>query len=131
MTDRSKEYIKMCDCPEIQEQERDGHNSYFVCGEHHLDMTKDADEYFHHLIKCKEKLIWLPRQDQLQEMVWGKLGDYCTNKISSLAWGVWDFYLRADDNYYPDSMEQLWLAFVMKELYSKIWDGEKWKDIER
>lgn len=24
------------------------------------------------------------------------------------------------------SMEQLWLAFVMKERYSKIWNGEEW-----
>ena len=24
------------------------------------------------------------------------------------------------------SMEQLWLAFVMKELYSKVWNGEDW-----
>jgi len=25
-----------------------------------------------------------------------------------------------------DSMEQLWLAFVMKEKYNKIWNGENW-----
>ena len=25
-----------------------------------------------------------------------------------------------------NSMEQLWLAFVMKEKYNKIWNGEKW-----
>ncbi len=24
------------------------------------------------------------------------------------------------------SMEQLWLAFVMKEKYNKVWDGEEW-----
>jgi len=24
------------------------------------------------------------------------------------------------------SMEQLWLAFVMKELYNKQWSGEEW-----
>ena len=25
------------------------------------------------------------------------------------------------------SMEQLWFAFVMKEKYGKVWDGESWK----
>lgn len=25
-----------------------------------------------------------------------------------------------------DTLEQLWLAFVMHEKYNKIWDGEKW-----
>ena len=31
-------------------------------------------------------------------------------------------------NYWYDcnSMEQLWLAFVMKENHNKTWDGEKW-----
>ena len=26
------------------------------------------------------------------------------------------------------SMEQLWLAFVMKEKYGKVWDGETWRE---
>jgi len=34
---------------------------------------------------------------------------------------------------YPgDSMEQLWLAFVMKELHNKVWNSEKemWEAIK-
>lgn len=27
------------------------------------------------------------------------------------------------------SMEQLWLAFVIKEKYNKTWDGEQWQTI--
>ncbi len=27
------------------------------------------------------------------------------------------------------SMEQLWLGHVMKELYLKIWNGVKWKEM--
>ena len=26
-----------------------------------------------------------------------------------------------------DSMEQLWLAFVMKKKYGKVWNGEEWE----
>jgi len=66
--------------------------------------------------------VW--RQDQLQDMAWDELGAYCSNKMNSLTWGVWDFYNTIDD---VDSMEQLWLAFVQWELYGKKWDGGDWK----
>lgn len=48
-----------------------------------------------------------------------------------------DFYIFCKNNYSMDdqhwliSMEQLWLAFVMKELYNKQWDGEKWISLEK
>jgi len=71
------------------------------------------------------KLIWLPRQDQLQEMIRKSFldtGNPDRQMIHFLsAWLV--------DYAYPirlDSMEQLWLAFVMKEKYSKTWTGEEW-----
>ena len=63
--------------------------------------------------------VWLPRQDQLQEMV---KSDTIIN---------WDFYHFINDGLtdyldYFNSMEQLWLAFVMKEKHNKTWDGEDW-----
>ncbi len=116
--DTSEQYIKMSDCEEIQEQAR-GEHGYFVCGEHHLDMTNDIIEYFQHMIKNKEKRVWLPTQDRLQEM------------LQPCGFGVmlWDFHAFAsilirDENI--TSMEQLWLAFVMKEKYNKTWDGNEW-----
>ena len=71
--------------------------------------------------------VWLPRQDQLQEMVGGFGAGF-------VDWSGWI------DNIYPEqcnpfskswrftSMEQLWLAFVMKEKYNKIWDGKGWNN---
>lgn len=66
--------------------------------------------------------IWLPRQDQLQEMVFDsyeitipyamskRLCEWCAiNTTGHIA-----------------SMEQLWLAFVMKEKYNKIWKEDDW-----
>ena len=67
-------------------------------------------------------------QDQLQEMVKegnkfsytnnlvlaGKFDKFCSwqaNDITSLDW----------------SMEQLWLAFVMKEKYNKVWNNNNWR----
>ncbi|KKK86090.1 hypothetical protein LCGC14_2766710 [marine sediment metagenome] len=115
--DTSEQYIKMCDCDEIQEPER-----WLLFRPKKLDclVWSGADVFF----DGKEKLVWLPRQDQLQEMI--ELWHYCSNEVSSLAWGVWNFYTHSDDNYFPDSMEQLWLAFVMKEKFNKTWDGDKW-----
>lgn len=70
-------------------------------------------------------LVWLPRQDQLQEM----LSRETQTDITSWDERGWDVFR---ENGYEDfvggkiSWEQLWLAFVMKEKYSKVWDGEQW-----
>jgi len=70
------------------------------------------------------KTIWLPRQGQLQAMMG-------TTDLLHLVWRFNDFchdisYPQSGYKEYPKSMEQLWLAFVMKELYSKRWTGEDW-----
>ncbi len=66
--------------------------------------------------------LWLPTQDRLQEMVFGISGD--------VQGQVWKLYTFATVNRatFPNvkSMEQLWLAFVMKEKYNKTWDGISW-----
>ncbi len=127
--DTSEQYIKMSDCEEIQEHMwRFG--DYYIDKMEHIYIHSEAEMWLLH--KCRDNdggkmPIWLPRQDQLQEMVWDKLGDYCTNKISSLSWGVYSFYLHNEESPIPDSMEQLWLAFVLKERWNKTWDGEKWE----
>ena len=66
----------------------------------------------------------LERQDQLQEM----LGDYY-HCVAQIYW--WKETTRIGDYYGYDydtfsSMEQLWLAFVMKEKYNKVWNGDEW-----
>ncbi len=68
----------------------------------------------------KTTSIFLPRQDQLQEMAIP-----CMNSETMA------YYLTAVKNFNdPErsykSMEQLWLAFVMKEKFGKTWNGEGW-----
>ena len=61
-------------------------------------------------------------QDQLQEMMENEIG-----RIGMPFF--WLTMLRdfCEEIGYPfTSMEQLWLAFVMKELYQKKWTGEDW-----
>jgi hypothetical protein len=78
----------------------------------------DDDDYFDRTIS-----IWLPRQDQLQEMI---TYEY------ELAWHVVDRFMNFildssfKDKWLKFTMEQLWLCFVMKEKYNKVWNGENW-----
>ncbi len=76
-----------------------------------------------------DRAIPLLEQDQLQEMV----GLWVNNrfgvaKILNKFQYFWRKNLSSDLVWNLHSMEQLWLAFVMKEKYSKTWDGEKWED---
>ena len=68
------------------------------------------------------KHIFLPRQDQLQEMV---LESNHPDELLKIIGHFHDFACGVTPQF--DSMEQLWLAFVMKERYSKIWNGEEWQ----
>ncbi len=67
------------------------------------------------------KYTWLPRQDQLQDIVLSMFERNC----------YWMFeecykHLQLPHPTKPESMEQIWLLFVMKEKFGKIWDGENW-----
>ena len=131
--DTSKTYIKMCDCEEIQElPNRNLINplDWWWCHEHNLLATWNGEledvycfqdwDNFHN----ENNFIWLPCQDQLQEMVVYKaykeglyqkaylFSEYVLNNIN-----IQKLYC---------SMEQLWLAFVMREKYNKTWDGKNW-----
>ncbi len=137
--DKSEQYIKMSDCPEIQGQFnpdefnflwdytlRDSADAQYAYKElrrydvigfpyryQHIWDTGDGYEW---------SALWLPRQDQLQEMLGKQAYDL-----------VRPFYLWCFDNCLDTcnySMEQLWLAFVMKENNNKTWDEDKWKEIE-
>ena len=119
--DTSKEYIKMC---EKAVEIRDFHTG-FSRGDvivNPFSQTKESTIVTEWIEK--ESITWLPRQDQLQEMVYkeqtaqGKLC-YFHDWI-----GLVDKWHFKKDM----SMEQLWLAFVMKEKYNKTWDGSEWRD---
>ena len=79
----------------------------------------DDDSYWHGFSpdgRNDKPLGQLYRQDQLQEMV-NQSKNVVDLMASVLYWSAGKYFL---------SMEQLWLAFVMKELYGKVWNGEEW-----
>lgn len=150
--DTSKEYIAMCDCPEIQDVWKEppvsmlpsyvwDHEINKVCIMVWLPNTlrekigtdsnniQISTEWANDLgvynpaNEWEKTTLWLPRQDQLQEMVYKDKGlqTICTviEQFSKSEYGC-KFTING-------TMEQLWLAFVMKELHGKVWEDGKWK----
>ena len=133
--DTTPEYILQCEnAVEIQVQrdiERDGDLWHVISpndtlgeGEIVFNCHDEFEEYAEKsLIECAglKKLIWLPRQDQLQEMV-----EY--PDLGSILRDIREFWGN-NETYYPTdfySMEQLWLSFVMKEKFGKVLNGGGW-----
>ncbi len=149
--DLTKEYIKQADCPEIQEGKvHDGVGGTWVSDEVILCTYGDVGSYYyvHDTIatrKCPQcgheeehiestHSIWLPRQDELQAMYLKTLSvdeqessnvmvvmlddfrDWVLNDCTGLEWS---YGKRV-------SMEQLWLAFLMRDKHNKVWVNDKW-----
>lgn len=76
------------------------------------------------------KSIWLPRQGQLQAMITNSVPIGLIKVMFNKIYGVVEPKLGFD--YYSKfkSMEQLWLAFVMKEKYNKFWNDKEWLEVE-
>ncbi len=95
-------------------------DSYFAC----TDEKGNNRIYKHPTDMKRETCIWLPRQDQMQEMI-------NSTDISNLFDKFFSYYtlnwsVRSTPWWNNISFEQLWLAFVIKEKFNKIWNGEKW-----
>jgi hypothetical protein len=125
--DKSSYYIKMCESAKvIQKQWKPDFGDFFVsmslgltsaC----LSLVSDLEKKVSYLKTIKA--VWLPRQDQLQEMV---IERYATPWDLTIAFSN---ILMADNASYFDnfdSMEKLWLAFIMLEKHRKKWKDGKW-----
>ena len=91
----------------------------------YFSATKDGEEriFNSHNEAHKKTCIWLPTQEQLQEMMLKPKNTLCPDIFTLIALlGVF-----AAVNKY-DNMNELWVAFVMKEKYNKIWNGKDWKN---
>lgn len=128
--DTSKEYILMCEkAVEIQELWKKQAGDIFAQGYprgntlivgFHCTFS-EVDEHY-------PDRVWLPRQDQLQEMVENNISDFlefcfAPNSCCGCSRTVSTFIKIKFKNL---SMEQLWLAFVMKEKFNKVWNGTDW-----
>jgi len=126
--DTSKEYIKMADCPEVQ-------------GEWTIPPYPDdycyrkEDERIswgsHLTADIVDEWIFLPRQDQIQEMMGIKTAEGFRNMVDDMFYtrDIGGLYDTMDDKWFVEEIktpEQLWLAFYMFKNHQKIWNGDKW-----
>jgi hypothetical protein len=125
--DKSSHYIKMCESAKvIQKQWKPDFGDFFVSMLLGLtspcqSIASDLEKKVSYLKKLKA--VWLPRQDQLQEMVIEK---YATSWDLAIAFSN---ILMADNASYFDnfdSMEKLWIAFIMLEKHRKKWKDGEW-----
>lgn len=127
--DTSETYVKMCEKAEEIQKLRD----HLFEGADWI--TSKGGFYFFGPYEVPAILIrnlgeiWLPRQDQLQEMIRDKMSVpvmiYCLSLLLELR-NI--SYLKTID---VNSMEQLLLALVMKERYDKVWNGEDWVGVSK
>ena len=143
--DVSPEYVKMCEkAEEIQAERELKEGDWYaylrpvegaVCGFHtrqeFLDnpnegwakssvcmVSQNDNGELGHVFTPAIEHCWLPRQDQLQEMLGIPWQQVLVGKFA----GFVASQLIPNNG----SMEQLWLAFVMREHFGKIWSGTDW-----
>lgn len=81
--------------------------------------------YFSSPMTKPGKNIWLPTQSQLQEMV---KENHNFDLLQKFYWWCEDIADTEDWDKISKTLEQLWLAFVMKEKFDKTWNGVDWID---
>lgn len=124
--DTSKEYIKMCQkAEEIQDNWilTDGDYIFYPDNLVRIWLSSDDSTY----PSMTADVIWLPRQDQLYELHTPyDSKEYSAYGIGRL-FGIWLFHNK---NYTHkqifNSIEQHLLAFVMHDVFRKIWNGNSW-----
>ena len=135
--DTSEEYIKMCDCGEVQEEWKPKDGDWANSERHGSAAVFPAAIILGTLLgRFKADHTWLPRQDQIQEMFtqWnlGIIHNRFDLRIGEICWQNYDgnYVARYKESIIFTSFEQLWLAFYMYEKHNKIWNGEKWDKLK-
>jgi hypothetical protein len=127
--DTTKTYIAMSNCEEIQGNAPEFYRVELTGTPPFSEpVTLVHQEFFAPVTeKHFDRMVWLPRQDQIQEMLGATLPTELLSRL--LNWfkppelfaGI-----KPPDILQFTSMEQLWLSFYMWECHSKVWDGDKW-----
>lgn len=146
--DISKEYIEMCGkAKEIQDCHKPEGGDFifitkgsYVIGAYEIDSEYNRGEIatieYQNNPELKNgeycSFIWLPRQDQLQEMI-RKTGEFSgyTDFLDSFHDFVFDKldHLYEKDRFADSSLEMYWLTFVMEHIYQKEWNRTEWVKI--
>jgi len=130
--DTSEIFVKMCrEAKEIQEawepDPGDWYQKVFSLKHNNISVhIVGGDDWFDP--KEGDGWVWLPTQSQLQKMLIGQdinqmvvgLNSFHEKNCAQMELKRWSLF---------NSMEQLWLAFVMENKFGKRWTGETWEAI--
>ena len=132
--DTSETYIKMCGKAKLDHFWKEG--DFYYVPERSI-LQKFREIWGKVLVFRKEEVsykewhqvIWLPRQDQLQEMIPRITDVRCLVLPKLLCEFVYYNHSSVCNTAKQfTSMEQLWLAFMMKEKYNKVWTRQEWEE---
>ena len=140
---KDKRYIKMCNCPEVQEYRKEFEEGDILVN-HYLRWvqvdkdTQKAQRVFCEIvifdgltdIRDRDLVVWLPRQSDIQDM----LG-------YDFPFMARQFAIYVEDDIEPEkfgsvfktwceSMHEFWLVIYMREIHKKTWFEGKWKNIK-
>ena len=140
--DRTPQYIAMCEqATEVQGCWRQEYGDFIADPDHRIEcwlpQSKGSGK-----MKCgfwvsrREKVIhlcrytWLPRLDQLIEMAQVRHRRYEAVTQDFFDWTKKPYAGRpkAPGRYF-NSLEQLWIAFVMSQKFGKYWKGDRWAGV--
>lgn len=142
--DTSPEYIEMCKkAQEIQTQWNPDYGDYTVFYSPLLTpIEDDHNKYIHNIIGfCENSIeeqsngvIWLPRQDQLMQIIEHKYNLNINSKYKTGLYRVFAENYRKNGDfiyYYGKSLEIALLNLIMGLEYNKTWNKEnkKWISI--
>jgi len=125
--DKSTPYVRMCESANvIQKKWKPEFGDFFVSMS--LGLTSQCEPITSDLEKKASylktiKAVWIPRQDQVQEII---IGNYATSWDLAIAFS--NGLMGEHASYFEtfDSMEKLWFAFVMLEKYKRKWKEKEW-----
>jgi hypothetical protein len=121
--DKSETYIKMCEKATEIKNDHEWDNGDWAYWPKNGDVYPLCDNRENSVQEQGSMgYVWLPRQDQLQEIVCDKfrlqMPGFMVNDLN-----CWNAHIEWHK---ITSMEQLWLAFVMSKKHQKQWNGEDW-----
>jgi len=89
---------------------------------------QESEGYRQECEDLKNNAFWLPRQDQLQNIMEPDIAkvSFLVNEVLSKPYyyPLKNVLVEPASVFY--SLEQLWLAYVIKEKFNKAWNEEEW-----
>ena len=136
-------FIKQCEkAEEIQERWRHPFKNYigdlYWKGKKYLMIPEACIFVTEIMFKPDDDHIYLPTQEQLQEIIlpvlkkkYNKYYDLVKkDRQANWIFRICNCFLNEHSEIYSNNMNELWLAFIMYQLYNKRWTGKDWITIE-